>query len=241
MSAQATSMSTPIIASIILVEDDLRLAELVSRYLDSNGFRVTVIARGDQVAAQVRRDPPDLIILDLGLPGEDGLSICKQLRPAFANPILILTARDNDIDHVLGLELGADDYVVKPVEPRVLMARINALLRRSGVRVAAERKTLRFGRLHINAAARSVTLDGRCVALSSNEFDLLAHLAAHAGEVQSREALFQHLYRREYDGADRMLDIRISHLRRKLGDVTEGAERIKTVWGHGYLFVPDAW
>jgi DNA-binding response OmpR family regulator len=175
------------------------------------------------------------------LPGQDGLSICKQLRPAFTNPILILTARDNDIDQVLGLELGADDYVVKPVEPRVLMARINALLRRSKAQNGGGTKTLRFGRLLINAVARSVTLDGRSIALSSNEFDLLAYLAAHAGEVQSRETLFQQLYQRNYDGLDRMLDVRISHLRRKLGDDGESSERIKTVWGHGYLFVPDAW
>jgi DNA-binding response OmpR family regulator len=233
-------MSTDRIASITLVEDDLRLSELVSRYLQGNGFSVTVIANGDQVVGHVQREVPDLVILDLGLPGQDGLSICKQLRPAFTNPILILTARDNDIDQVLGLELGADDYVVKPVEPRVLMARINALLRRSKAQNGGGTKTLRFGRLLINAVARSVTLDGRSIALSSNEFDLLAYLAAHAGEVQSRETLFQQLYRRNYDGLDRMLDVRISHLRRKLGD-GESSERIKTVWGHGYLFVPDAW
>ena len=117
--------------SVLLVEDDVRLSELVSRYLETSGMRVTAVARGDGIAALVRQDPPDIIILDLGLPGEDGFAVCRQLRPAYSNPILILTARDNDIDHVLGLELGADDYVIKPVEPRVLLARINALLRRS--------------------------------------------------------------------------------------------------------------
>ena len=228
-------------ASILLVEDDLRLAELVLRYLESNGFAVTAIARGDQVIAGVQRQSPDLIILDLGLPGKDGLSICKELRPLYSRPILILTARNNDIDHVLGLELGADDYVVKPVEPRVLMARIQALLRRSNVAAATDHGTLRFGRLQINNRARSVHLYGRSIALSSNEFDLLAHLALHAGEVQSRETLFQRLYNREYDGVDRILDIRVSHLRRKLGEHAEKSERIKTIWGHGYLFVPDAW
>jgi two-component system OmpR family response regulator/two-component system response regulator RstA len=235
------SMLASIAASILLVEDDLRLSELVSRYLGNHGFHVDIIAHGDQVLPRVQRHPPDLIILDLGLPGQDGLSICKQLRPAFSNPILILTARDNDIDHVLGLELGADDYVIKPVEPRVLMARIQALLRRSRAQSSAEHKFLRFGRLHINTAARSVALDGRSIALSSNEYDLLVHLATHAGEVQSREVLFQQLHGREYDGLDRMLDVRISHLRRKLGDEADTSERIKTIWGHGYLFVPDAW
>jgi DNA-binding response OmpR family regulator len=234
-------VSTAPTASILLVEDDLRLSELVLRYLESHGFKVTVVARGDQVIPQVERQPPDLVILDLGLPGQDGFSICKELRPIYSQPILILTARDNDIDHVLGLELGADDYVIKPVEPRVLMARIHALLRRSKAARATNDRTLRFGRLHINNLARSVHLDGRPIALSSNEFDLLAQLAAHAGVVQSRETLFLRLYNREYDGVDRMLDIRISHLRRKLGEDAEKSERIKTIWGLGYLFVPGAW
>jgi DNA-binding response OmpR family regulator len=233
--------TTAAIPSIVLVEDDLRLSELVGRYLENNGFRLTVINRGDAVIEQVRRDPPDLLILDLGLPGQDGFSICRQLRPMYSNPILILTARDNDIDHVLGLELGADDYVIKPIEPRVLMARINALLRRNRTQPILESKTLRFGRLVINPVARSVSLNDQSIALSSNEFDLLLHLASHAGKIQSREALFQQLCRREYDGVDRMLDVRISHLRKKLGDDADRSERIKTVWGQGYLFVPDAW
>ena len=234
-------MSTSVNPSVLLVEDDLRLAELVSHYLENNGFRVRTTARGDQVVDQVQRETPDLVILDLGLPGQDGFSICRQLRPRYASPILILTARDNDIDHVLGLELGADDYVIKPVEPRVLLARINALLRRSRARTHIEHPSLRFGQLLINTAARAVSLDGQPVALSSAEFDLLAHLAEHAGQIQSRAALFQQLYGREYDGVDRMLDVRISHLRKKLGEDADSSERIKTIWGQGYLFVPDAW
>jgi DNA-binding response OmpR family regulator len=229
------------IPSIILVEDDLRLSELVSRYLDNNGFRVTIANRGDEAVEQVRRESPDLVILDLGLPGQDGFSICRQLRPQYTNPILILTARDNDIDQVLGLELGADDYVVKPVEPRVLMARIKALLRRSQGHNVTDKKTLRFGRLVINTVARSVVLGEQPIALSSNEFELLAYLAAHAGEIQSRETLFQRLYKRDYDGLDRMLDVRISQLRKKLGDESDSAARIKTIWGQGYLFVPGDW
>jgi DNA-binding response OmpR family regulator len=234
-------MNTTNSPSILLVEDDLRLSELVSRYLEGNGFRVTISNRGDDVVEQVQRDAPDIIILDLGLPGQDGFSICRQLRPLYTNPILILTARDNDIDQVLGLELGADDYVIKPVEPRVLMARINALLRRSKSHHRIEDKSLRFGRLVINTAARSVILSGQPIALSSSEFELLVYLAAHAGEIQSRETLFQQLYKREYDGVDRMLDVRVSHLRKKLGDEADSSERIKTIWGQGYLFVSDAW
>jgi two-component system OmpR family response regulator/two-component system response regulator RstA len=235
-------MSTPESAtSVLLVEDDLRLSELVSRYLETSGMRVSAVARGDLVLELVRRDPPDIIILDLGLPGEDGFAVCRQLRPAYSNPILILTARDNDIDHVLGLELGADDYVIKPVEPRVLLARINALLRRSKASADIACKTLRFGQLLINLTSRSVQFNGRSIDLSRNEFELLAHLAAHAGEIQSRDALFRSLYNREYDGVDRMLDIRVSRLRRKLGEDADHSERIKTIWGAGYLFVPDAW
>jgi DNA-binding response OmpR family regulator len=235
-------MSTEPQHSILLVEDDLRLAELVSRYLANHGFNMTIVSHGDEVAERVRSDNPDLVILDLGLPGEDGLSICKRLRPAYTAPILILTARDNDIDHVLGLELGADDYVIKPVEPRVLLARIGALLRRSKPPVApAAGKSLNFGRLLINVVSRAVKWDGRDIALSRNEFDLLVFLASHPGEIQSRERLFKSLYNRDYDGLDRMLDIRISRLRRKLDDDAEHPQRIKTIWGQGYLFVPDAW
>jgi DNA-binding response OmpR family regulator len=234
-------MSTESAPSVLLVEDDVRLAELVSRYLENNGLRVTIAVRGDQVVELVKLQPPDLVILDLGLPGEDGFSVCRQLRPAYVDPILILTARDSDIDHVLGLELGADDYVIKPVEPRVLLARVHALLRRRRTQVILERRTLQFGQLSINIVARSVVLEGRSIALSRNEFDLLIYLASHAGEILSRETLFKNLYKRDYDGLDRMLDIRISRLRRKLGDEADTAERIKTIWGQGYLFVPDAW
>src|SRR5262249_27018392 len=157
----------------------------------------------------------DLVLLDLGLPGRDGFAVCKELRAKSALPILILTARDNDIDHVVGLELGADDYVVKPVEPRVLVARIHALLRRSRP-VTTELRMLKFGELSINATARSVSIGEQEVSLSSNEFDLLFYLACRAGEIQSRETMYQQLYKREYDGIDRTLDVRISHLRKKL-------------------------
>jgi DNA-binding response OmpR family regulator len=224
---------------ILLVEDDVRLAGLVRTYLQSNGFGVAVQDRGDRVLEHVRSATPDLVVLDLGLPGRDGFAVCKELRTASSLPILILTARDNDIDHVVGLELGADDYVVKPVEPRVLVARINALLRRSKAAAAVEPRVLRFGDLSINSTARSVCIGDCEVALSSNEFDLLFFLACRAGEIQSREALYQQLYKRDYDGLDRTLDVRISHLRKKLGDA--GApERIRTVWGHGYLFASES-
>jgi DNA-binding response OmpR family regulator len=223
---------------VLLVEDDLRLAELVRTYLQGNGFRVIVEHRGDSVLDHLQNELPDLVVLDLGLPGRDGFAVCKELRAASDLPILIVTARDNDIDHVVGLEIGADDYVVKPVEPRVLVARINALLRRSRAAAPVEPRILKFGELTLNASARSVTIGTTDVTLSSNEFGLLFFLACRAGEIQSRETLYLQLYKREYDGLDRTLDVRVSHLRKKLGEA--GApDRIRTVWGHGYLFSPD--
>ena len=223
---------------VLLVEDDLRLAELVRTYLQGNGFRVVVEHRGDNVLKHLQEEVPDLVVLDLGLPGRDGFAVCKELRAASDLPILIVTARDNDIDHVVGLEIGADDYVVKPVEPRVLVARIHALLRRSRAAAPVEPRILKFGELTINASARSVAIGTTDVTLSSNEFGLLFYLACRAGEIQSRETLYLQLYKREYDGLDRTLDVRVSHLRKKLGEA--GApDRIRTVWGHGYLFSPD--
>jgi two-component system, OmpR family, response regulator len=227
--------------SILLVEDDARLAELVGGFLSGHGFQVTVADLGRNVPDQVRLLAPDLVVLDLGLPGEDGMAICRRLRPDYCRPILMLTARGNDIDHVLGLELGADDYVIKPVEPRLLLARINALLRRTAAAPDPRRRNMTFGRLVIDGSSRTAALNGDPVALSGSEFDLLWQLASHPGEVQSRDTLFRHLYNREYDGVDRMLDIRVSHLRRKLGDDGDVAAGIKTVWGRGYLFVPGAW
>jgi len=224
----------------MLIEDDLRLSALVRTYLQSNGFEVSVEERGDRVVERVQREHPDIIILDLGLPGQDGFAVCKALRAVNRTPVLILTARTSDIDHVLGLELGADDFVIKPVEPRVLVARLHALLRRSKAQPSGEHRRLTFGTLTIDTALREVLLSGQEVALSSNEFELLVYLATHADQIQSRDTLYQQLYKREYDGVDRTLDVRISHLRRKLGD-TGQPEKIKTIWGHGYLFVPGAW
>lgn len=227
--------SKPLIA---LVEDDERLSGLVGHYLEGSGaYSVAVVDLQESVVSQLQNLNPALVILDLGLPREDGLTICKELRTVSDVPILILTARDNDIDHVLGFELGADDYVIKPVKPRVLLARISALLRRGQMLP----KVYRFGALAIDTTARSVVLAGEAIPLSDAEFDLLVHLAAHAGEIQSREAIFRALLRRDYDGMDRVLDVRISHLRRKLRDNPSNAERIKTIWGQGYLFVPTAW
>jgi DNA-binding response OmpR family regulator len=226
---------------ILLVEDDRRLAQLVKDFLQGNDFIVYVEENGNRVMRQTQNVNPSLIILDLMLPGKDGLTLCQELRPGFKGPILMLTARNDDIDQVLGLEYGADDYVIKPVEPRVLLARIRALLRRYYNNDAHEQEALVFDQLQIQPMARTVQLAGEEIHLSSHEFDLLLALAGQTGQVLSREFLFNQIYSREYDGLDRSIDVRISQLRKKLHDNPENPARIKTIWGRGYLFVADAW
>lgn len=226
---------------ILLVEDDRRLADLVKDYLENNEFIVTIESHGNRVLRQCQQLNPALVILDLMLPGKDGLTICQELRPQYRGPILMLTARNEDIDQVLGLEFGADDYVIKPVEPRVLLARARALMRRYYQQDNVEQENLVFDKLTIQPTARKVQLDGQDINLSSHEFDLLVALAKHAGQVIGREYLFNHIYNREYDGLDRTIDVRISQLRKKLLDSPENPTRIKTIWGKGYLFVANAW
>lgn len=226
---------------ILVAEDDSRLATLVQDYLQANDFQVIIEDRGDRVIKRVAEAKPDLIILDLMLPGKDGLTLCQQLRPNFPGPIMMLTARNEDADQILGLEFGADDYIIKPVEPRILLARIRALLRRTEPRPSQGRQQLQFGALSIDSPSRSVTLGGKDVNLSSHEFDLLWLLASQVGEVVNRDFLFQELHGRPYDGLDRTIDVRVSQLRKKLGDNPDNPQRIKTVWGRGYLFIADAW
>ena len=228
-------------AKILLVEDDSRLASLVQSFLTQHGFSVQLQTQGNAVAEHCRQFQPDLIVLDLMLPGLDGFGVCRQLRPWYKGPILILTAKQSDIDQVLGLELGADDYVIKPVEPRVLVARINALLRRSQNPAKTEQQELQFGALTLKQRSREAWYQQERVDLTSYEFDLLWMLARHAGQTVKREAIHQQIIGREYDGLDRTVDVRVSHLRRKLGDNAETPFRINTVWGKGYLFVADAW
>lgn len=228
-------------SKILLVEDDQRLAGLVQSFLQQHGFIVQVCDNGLQAEQHAKEFAPELIVLDLMLPGLDGFAVCRALRAWFKQPILMLTAKQSDIDQVLGLELGADDYVIKPVEPRVLLARINALLRRTLSSMTADQQKLEFGRLKMNQSAREAYYDNQLVELTSYEFDLLWMLAKHAGQTVRREAIHKQIIGREYDGLDRTVDVRVSHLRRKLGDNAETPFRIKTVWGKGYLFVADAW
>jgi DNA-binding response OmpR family regulator len=227
--------------TILLVEDDRRLAELVKDYLMTHDFIVYIEDNGNRVLRKTQNVNPGMIILDIMLPGKDGLSVCQELRPQYKGPILMLTARDSDIDQVLGLEYGADDYVIKPVEPRVLLARVRALLRRYYQQDNQVQGPLRFEALEIHPNARKILLAGEEIHLSSHEFDLLLALANQPNQVLSREFLFNHIYNREYDGLDRSIDVRISQLRKKLNDNPDQPTRIKTIWGRGYLLVADAW
>lgn len=230
---------------IMIVEDDARLATLTREYLEGNGFQVSIEADGARAVERIDRENPDLIILDVMLPGEDGLSICRKVKMEKDIPILMLTARTDDMDQVVGLEMGADDYVAKPVRPRVLLARVRALLRRSEVQPSTvslsdpQCSRLEFGDLIVDSAMREAWLNNVSIDLTSAEFDLLWLLASSAGRVLTREEIFTALRGIEYDGQDRSIDVRVSRIRPKVGDDPMHPRRIKTVRSKGYLFVKE--
>ena len=224
---------------VLLVEDDPRLAELVTEYLSGYEFAVDVVTRGDVALEHFKMAAPDIVVLDLMLPGMDGMVVCRQIRDVSSVPILILTAREDTYDEVSGLEQGADDFVNKPVQPRVLLARLRALLRRTQAKTAGDGRALEFGALRIMASDRSVTWRGQPCVLSNTEYKLLLVLAEAAGRVLSRDELLKKMRGIEFDGLDRSIDNSISKLRRKFDDNL--SEKIKTVWGEGYLFSPSAW
>ena len=227
--------------TIVLVEDDLGLARLIEERLNSEGFQVVHEANGKKACALIIESNPDLVLLDIMLPGMDGFELCRQVRPRYQGPILILTARADDLDQILGLELGADDYVSKPVKPRVLLARIRALLRRSHPSEAESPKPSRvkLGELCVDASRREATLADRRIELTTVEFDLLWYLLERAGQVISRQALYRAIYHYDYDGLDRSIDVYISRLRQKLGDHPATPHYLKTVRGVGYLLAGE--
>ena len=224
---------------IMVVEDDESLAAWIADYLNSQGYQVSVATRGDDALELIKADEPDLIVLDVMLPGLTGLQVCEQARKFYTQPILMLTAQSEEEDEIKGLETGADDFLPKPVKPKVLLARIKALLRRE--QADDQNLIIRIGGLYIDPTSRTLTLDNSDVPLSSHEFDLLTILASHAGTAVSRENLVSQMRGIEYDGLDRSIDISISRLRKKLGDDASAPERIKTIRGKGYLLAPDAW
>jgi two-component system OmpR family response regulator/two-component system response regulator RstA len=225
---------------ILVVEDDSSIAEWISDYLISHGYQISVANRGDTAVEMIVEDRPDLVLLDIMLPKKNGFDVCKEVRAFYHCPILIMTACNEEADEVLGLELGADDYINKPVKLRVLLARIKALLRRGNTE-EQDLSVRVFGSLRMDSKSKTATINGKVTSLSTNEFDVLWLLASHAGQVVSRDELVSQLRGFDYNGFDRTMDIRVSRLRKKLDDCSDHPYKIKTIWGKGYLFVGDAW
>jgi two-component system phosphate regulon response regulator OmpR len=219
---------------ILLIEDDRRLAGMVAEYLGEAGFRVSVVGEGRAGLARLTREPYDALILDLMLPDMDGLEVCRQLRAKSDTPVLMLTARGDTMDRVVGLEVGADDYLPKPFEPRELLARLRAILRRR--QSGASTTTLRFGRLEIDRDARIVRVDGAPRSVTGHQFTLLMALADKAGRVLSRESLMDLVRGEALEAFDRSIDVHISRIRAAIEDDPKKPRRILTVRGAGYVF-----
>ena len=219
---------------ILLIEDDSRLAAMVAEYLGEAGYRVSVAPAGGAGMQMLEREPYDALVLDLSLPDIDGLELCRRLRARHDLPVLMLTARGDAADRIVGLELGADDYLPKPFEPRELLARLRAILRRN--RAQGKSDLLRFGRLEIDRDARVVRVDGVEKSVTSYQFALLNALAEHAGRVLSREALMDLVKGEPLEAFDRSIDVHVSRLRAAIGDDPRKPRRIITVRGAGYVF-----
>lgn len=240
--------------TILVVEDDVALSNLLRNHLEAEGYQVEQVFDGPATLLAVEQHHPQLILLDWMLPGMDGLAVCRRLRQSYLTPIIMLTARTEEVDQILGLEVGADDYIAKPFSIRQVLARVRAILRRveldnrsplatfSSVSEAAPAVAastpapLVRGSLRISSAERSVRLDGQEIDLTPKEYDLLVLLASHPGWVFKREVLLQQVWGDSYEGFDRTIDNHITRLRKKLGAV---GEKIDTVWGVGYRFKAD--
>ena len=230
---------------ILVVDDDLRLRDMLTRYLGEQGFEVRAAGDAPAMDKQLSRERYDLIVLDLMLPGEDGLAICRRLRAQTAAPaIIMLTAKGDDVDRIVGLEMGADDYLPKPFNPRELVARVNAVLRRrkaAGPPGGPEdgREIHSFGSFALNLGTRSLVREGKDVSLTTGEFSVLKVLAQHPKTPLSRDKLMELARGREYEVFDRSIDVQISRLRKLIEDDPTHPRFIQTVWGFGYVFVPD--
>jgi two-component system phosphate regulon response regulator OmpR len=239
-------MSTPAPRQkILVVDDDLRLRDLLKRYLGEQGFAADTVPDTAAMDRQMTRVRYDLIVLDLMLPGEDGLAACKRLRAA-RDPvaIIMLTAKGDDVDRIVGLEIGADDYLAKPFNPRELVARIHAVLRRQAQQEApgapsADAAQVSFGPFVLDLSTRSLERDGEPVALTTGEFSLLKALVQHPRQPMSRDKLMELARGRELEHTDRSIDVQVSRLRKLLGEDPQSPRYIQTVWGFGYVFVPD--
>ena len=234
---------------IVFVEDEPEVGQLIAAYLGKHDMDVIVEPRGDRAEEVVLREKPDLVLLDIMLPGKDGMTVCRDLRAQWDGPIVLLTSLDSDMNHILSLEMGANDYILKTTPPAVLLARLRLHLRQRVTTSESQttsstltpHKAMRFGTLSIDPVNRQVLLSGVDIALSTADFDLLWELATHAGQIMDRDALLKNLRGVTYDGMDRSVDVAISRLRKKLLDNATEPYRIKTVRNKGYLFAPHAW
>ncbi|MDO9393770.1 MAG: two-component system response regulator OmpR [Methylotenera sp.] len=229
---------------ILVVDDDIRLRELLQRYLTEQGFTVKVASDAKEMDAMLVNEPIDLLVLDLMLPGEDGLSICRRIRGTGTMlPIVMLTARGDEVDRIIGLEMGADDYLPKPFNPRELLARINAVMRRherlqpSAPSINTDNVTI--GDFVFNASTRSLSRDGTSVTITSGEFALLKVFVDHPRQPLSRDRLMQLARGRELDVFDRSIDVQVSRLRKLIEPDPAHPRYLQTMWGFGYVFIPD--
>jgi DNA-binding response OmpR family regulator len=227
--------STGAVQSVLVVEDEASIASFVSLYLKNAGFAVRAVTNGRDALAQVAAEQPSLIVLDLMLPDIDGIEICRRIRASSEVPILMLTARDEDVDKIIGLEVGADDYMTKPFNPRELVARVKSILRRAApAKKERESEVMKHGDLSIDAGRREVKVGEQEIQLAPKEFDLLWELLDHKGLVLTRDQLLERVWGYTFAGDTRTVDVHVRQLRRKLGD----ASPIVTVWGVGYKVSP---
>ena len=224
-------------STVLVVDDEKNIVQLARLYLNKEGYEVEAAFDGLEALKKAKSVRPDLIILDIMMPEMDGLDVCRELRKTSNVPIIILTARDDDVDRIVGLEIGADDYVTKPFNPRELVARVKAVLRRTA-QDAPGQAVLEAGGLRLDTASREVTLDGADITLRAKEFDLLTAFMRYAGIVLDRERLLQLVWGADYYGDTRTIDVHVAWLREKLADAKD--VKIQTVWGVGYKLVVDA-
>ena len=224
---------------ILLVEDNKKLAAYIQTYLQNLGYHIAHETRGDKAVYRILKDQPDLVILDIMLPGFNGMQVCQTVRADYRGMILMLTALEEDEQQISGFAHGADDYVVKPIDPKVLAARLEALQRRHPPAVPV--KELKFGVLNLDLVKRTVHLSNEEILLKPLEFELLSFLAKNADSIVNRENIMQALRGTSYDGVDRTIDLRISYLRKKLQDNIAAPYRIKTIHAKGYILISTAW
>jgi DNA-binding response OmpR family regulator len=226
---------------LLLVEDDLKLCAMVARFLRKHDYKVDTVHSGIDAIKHILLNPPDLVLLDLNLPGCDGREVCQAVRSEYSGEIVIITASDDDLDQIHLLKIGADDYLNKPIKPEILLARIETRLRKSKHKDIVSPAQYCFGSFNINITSRIVEINKGIISLTGSEFDLLTILVKSAGNIISREDIMLELSGKEHDYRDRSIDLKISNLRKKLGDNANKPEKIKTIRGKGYLFVVDGW